>query len=1439
MNLTLSGYNLGVNTFTVCANKSVAWKNIRYGALGYEENTNYPIVSGLASSILCSAYSFQWDTENACSSALDVRAILDTETIILCAYVIATPATSAIYFYNPYQLIISQKILTDTSVSATAYFQQVSTNQLIPVNNSNVMWYTLPTTTELTAISTTPITFNQPIYGNSTILSTILLSSTIANYQGFQLNLSSSTGISTAYTQIGINVPIIIKVLTLSTSYLTMSATQYNTGLNTSKQLSWNIIPHTNNIETLSSNYIPLTFNTAYSALTAGLVAISTLDLSNSYIYTLSSYTGVVSGLFRPYLNLTNNSTLSVSIFNIEEHLQQHHYDLDVHGKTNGITHNLPENYYLVWKNTTNNTGILTKKVNNDDYVYNTIDTVSNIENLNLYIIPTSTTTYPMLCTYSFTVCALSGTTTNDALYTTAFNIYVQEWLDNTLFNPAFTFQYESSTLNTIYRPLTSGNYKITNNSTLPPSSVGNLIYTFDDEIVTLAYNTITGNALPECYHYFNGNTSTVCAITLSIETSTVNYTNYVIKDAPIKYIVFTRFPIASSFILYPEFMWNNTSWCPVVTSDLINSEILLSDAVLSAYSFCHIENFYVSCAEISAISYIWSVQNSLNNTDQTITTLTAPTGWLPVMTPSGTTTHSVCVAIFTTDLPVDMPIFYYDDELGQKYPNFSSTFDAPNTIHRKHIDFFGMEDIGVTPDIKCIETNPAGIPCNIYLTGGYNYNGTQVNNTPFNYYLGNFTFNLSSNYAENKIASNLLVDTAVVKISINVDDIGNGYLCFPKFEINNIDIIPIIGITPSLKIAHPSALSNTWCFNNTYLTSYNNKQTLTVYPVIPLIYTQNKYVLTGNNVKFENLAKCFSGIQDFTWIDRGNTKIEKTCVPYITTFNNESIVDLTLNTQFSSYDGVLLLSNENKNIINVDPSYTAYDININRSINITQLELPYDLQSVEIGTNEWLVADSFNACMIKLYNNLTYLESMSQLYDVPPTEYYGWLGTSYYHNSSKKFRWYVNSPNINYGYNTPNIATDDVFTNLKDIFVRDNMMYVSNGTNISVLSSDFKATILSTLDYKTIGDNFINIKTITLDTNNRIYLLDNIKNTITVMNFDINTKVWTLLYGWGGFGDKNSKTKFNTPNDMFIDSLNNLWVADTNNNCIKQFTKTGSWLQTITSDLFNGDPPLSVVVNDNVFVLTNSKIISFSKSGVYINSKTLNTTGAKTIRPCSDSGFIYICYINKIVKYMYNTGTEAIFANNEFLNYSENYQNVFHDEFRNVYIVGTNHILKYIDKLFLINLKQDTSNIMWQLESVLVDKNEYIQDFPINRCVQRFYDNLELFRKSLLGKFSYKTVQTITTITTISTVSIPSVDNFDYCNMDFLYTNGKYLTTDIIFEYLKPDIRTFTEEEYKQLPYHKEQIYIGINELVSAPVLNRPLKKLFECQQTLLEMIS
>jgi hypothetical protein len=120
------------------------------------------------------------------------------------------------------------------------------------------------------------------------------------------------------------------------------------------------------------------------------------------------------------------------------------------------------------------------------------------------------------------------------------------------------------------------------------------------------------------------------------------------------------------------------------------------------------------------------------------------------------------------------------------------------------------------------------------------------------------------------------------------------------------------------------------------------------------------------------------------------------------------------------------------------------------------------------------------------------------------------------------------------------------------------------------------------------------------------------------------------------------------------------------------------------------------------------------------------------------------------------------------------------------------NNVLKYFD-IASINQLRDTlgDKYLWTLDDITVDKDENIQDWVCNMAFKRMWDNIELLRRSLTGKISYTT----------TSKGLPFIE-----------------------------IINFTKEEYENLFLSsKDEIFVGINEFVTADVLNRCIKQLYD----------
>jgi hypothetical protein len=176
----------------------------------------------------------------------------------------------------------------------------------------------------------------------------------------------------------------------------------------------------------------------------------------------------------------------------------------------------------------------------------------------------------------------------------------------------------------------------------------------------------------------------------------------------------------------------------------------------------------------------------------------------------------------------------------------------------------------------------------------------------------------------------------------------------------------------------------------------------------------------------------------------------------------------------------------------------------------------------------------------------------------------------------------------------------------------------------------------------------------------------------------------------------------------------------------------------------------------------------------------------------------MYICLKTSIIKVLESGDFVGEFANDiNNADYTSIYQNTYNDFF----VCNVNNILKYFD-MNIITRSTETiaEQYMWTQDETNVDSNEDIQDWVCNLIFKRMYDNLSLFLHSLKGKIQYTT---------------NSLGN------------------------LEIEIVNFTPTEYAQIQLiNKDDIYVGINELTTADVLNRCIAQLQTSMETLVEHI-
>jgi len=331
---------------------------------------------------------------------------------------------------------------------------------------------------------------------------------------------------------------------------------------------------------------------------------------------------------------------------------------------------------------------------------------------------------------------------------------------------------------------------------------------------------------------------------------------------------------------------------------------------------------------------------------------------------------------------------------------------------------------------------------------------------------------------------------------------------------------------------------------------------------------------------------------------------------------------------------------------------------------------------------------------------------------------------------------WNVNIKGLDSNYQTSTFSPRQDRCLYYGIVSKNNELFVSQRSSIKVLASDHAATYKS-LRY-TLDDvlTFSDIKNISIDSDGKIFVIDNLLSQVGVYKYNTNSNTWKLFTNWGGFGSSASTNKFSSPNDIHVDQLNNVWVCDTGNSCIKHFSNSGTWIKTIKDDALVLTPPISIAVDSlqRLHVLTKSGVRIYEYTGEFVNEYTyFNFISQTPIRICSSYNreIMYIASSNQIVKY-FRTGIFAGYIIESDPNIT-NIAGLYHDEFRNLLITTDDKIVKFADIMALQKQIGTLPPTYWALEDLYIHKEEYVQNWVYTRAFQRLWDNIEIFRNSLL----------------------------------------------------------------------------------------------------------
>lgn len=801
----------------------------------------------------------------------------------------------------------------------------------------------------------------------------------------------------------------------------------------------------------------------------------------------------------------------------------------------------------------------------------------------------------------------------------------------------------------------------------------------------------------------------------------------------------------------------------------------------VSAYDVGHTEPFLLSAFDGVGSTYIWSVGNTTLGTYTSSVIYNhseiTPISGLPIQ-----------LKVYNNEMQPDMPLTYKSDDNGaiEYYPNVKITNNS--SIYFQHLKMLDYDK----PQISIVNaTQNLLFPVDRIISASHLLNYST--DLPIIENSSTITWVLST---PNWVINTNLNDFETT-ITLGSDDTIPGVI---KYEANYpIDLYLTVFVNSEIPNTFPP---NDWGTNNQILTTVQNIPYLAL-PELLFVPTTKQNII-NNPITFRNLTTPTPYISGF-YINDGyhvTNYFVSAFEDFVTSYpiNGTYTINITGNIIDRGY-----YTNTLTNIITILTGYESFDSTVSRIFGATELSLPNNIQTIQIPPNEWVTAYNLNRSISAINDNLTYLKNMTRFYSFPPIAETGWLGTTY-SGITSGFRW--QDPAFANYIGLSGSVSDNTLHGIRDIKFKNNYLYIVDEIGIKIFDNTYNSQLLNTIVNKTIGDPITMAKSIVINNQNHIYILDKDQNRILVFAEYIdstNPKSNEFLYMWGGFGSINSKYYFNNPNHLYIDSDDYIWVVDTGNKGLKKYTRTGGWLKTydlkdyISGTTVETDGLIDMTIDSNLHIhlLTKSCVYKFDLDGDYIGKYTFkndNNELPQKIITADGKGFIYICLQTSVVKVLENGNYAGFFANTI---EAAAFNSIYHNEYKDFYVANTNNILRYFETN-VINSNTETSvnPYLWNIVDITVKEDENIEAWVINRILKRLWDNIDLFRRSLTGQITYST------------------DSY-----------GRPII----------QIQNFTPDEYNDMFLTpKEDIFIGINELVSNSTINRCLKQIHESMDRL-----
>ena len=609
----------------------------------------------------------------------------------------------------------------------------------------------------------------------------------------------------------------------------------------------------------------------------------------------------------------------------------------------------------------------------------------------------------------------------------------------------------------------------------------------------------------------------------------------------------------------------------------------------------------------------------------------------------------------------------------------------------------------------------------------------------------------------------------------------------------------------------------------------------------VPIIYTVNSGAISLSRTKTLVIDPAIASLQWKITPDNFLVLANDTSFLY-----NYTVSPIPISAYYYQFDGetesaplgpdelyfftISSVGNKNLNLTAIDVKNHKYTTKINNLLAVVsawetfseeyfvggETDLFYTFNDLKVKPNEWVVSDNINTSLEMIYDNLLYLEDISRFYAKPPYQLLGWYG---YDSGQVKWNLFANDSDYNYIADSSSKLSDLVAYRIID----NDYVLLAYKQRLEVRSNKYISDLLEQKSERSINDTFKEIKNAVTDSEGKIILLDSYNfGTITVYEYNpLLRNPFKFIAKWGGLGSATSRTKFKNANDLSIDADDNLWVSDTGNRCVKKFTRTGGWLETLTSGAFDGPTPDEDGTVDNgsvisasgakdgrTYALTNEYVVAF-KDGVetgrfeWTTAIPDRTLVGVRITASNDDGMVYVVCQDVVLKFTkdgYFVGPFGEHPQEYDTNIpTVNYVNLVHYDSKVLHLVATNFVLKYSEFIAYLSIKPRLRGLWWQPEDLKINSEEFVEYWVYNKIFSRLWDNMDYFRQSLQARV------------------LISKD-----------LNGKTL------------YKIYKRYNDYKLPfaYKKEDIMIGVNELVTTDVVNRCLNRIHSCMLELLNMI-